>query len=250
MNYELEVCIDNIESLHYAIQGGATRIELCSALALGGLTPSYGMMKQSARLSTIPVYAMIRPRQGDFLYDHDDIAMMLDDIDAAAEAKLQGVVLGALTAQGEIDQPQVEQLVIRAQQHGLGVTFHRAIDQCRDFRQALELLIDLGCERVLTSGQSPQVEQGISTLADMVSLAKGRIRIMAGAGLTANNVTQIIQQTGVQEVHLSGKSVRPSHMQLKSAAAKMGRADVDDFMIPVTNPTAIAQVAEKLRILV
>lgn len=250
MNYELEVCIDNIESLHYAIQGGATRIELCSALALGGLTPSYGMMKQSARLSTIPVYAMIRPRQGDFLYDHDDIAMMLDDIDAAAEAKLQGVVLGALTAQGEIDQPQVEQLVIRAQQHGLGVTFHRAIDQCRDFRQALELLIDLGCERVLTSGQAPQVEQGISTLADMVSLAKGRIRIMAGAGLTANNVTQIIQQTGVQEVHLSGKSVRPSHMQLKSAAAKMGRADVDDFMIPVTNPTAIAQVAEKLRILV
>lgn len=250
MNYELEVCIDNIESLHYAIQGGATRIELCSALALGGLTPSYGMMKQSARLSTIPVYAMIRPRQGDFLYDHDDIAMMLDDIDAAAEAKLQGVVIGALTAQGEIDQPQVEQLVIRAQQHGLGVTFHRAIDQCRDFRQALELLIDLGCERVLTSGQSPQVEQGISTLADMVSLAKGRIRIMAGAGLTANNVTQIIQQTGVQEVHLSGKSVRPSHMQLKSAAAKMGRADVDDFMIPVTNPTAIAQVAEKLRILV
>ncbi|WP_217512560.1 copper homeostasis protein CutC [Vibrio metschnikovii] len=250
MNYELEVCIDNIESLHYAIQGGATRIELCSALALGGLTPSYGMMKQSARLSTIPVYAMIRPRQGDFLYDHDDIAMMLDDIDAAAEAKLQGVVLGALTAQGEIDQPQVEQLVIRAQQHGLGVTFHRAIDQCRDFRQALELLIDLGCERVLTSGQSPQVEQGISTLADMVSLAKGRIRIMAGAGLTANNVTQIIQQTGVQEVHLSGKSVRPSHMQLKSAAAKMGRADVDDFMIPVTNPTAIAQVAEKLRSLV
>ncbi|WP_217522191.1 copper homeostasis protein CutC [Vibrio metschnikovii] len=250
MNYELEVCIDNIESLHYAIQGGATRIELCSALALGGLTPSYGMMKQSARLSTIPVYAMIRPRQGDFLYDHDDIAMMLDDIDAAAEAKLQGVVLGALTAQGEIDQPQVKQLVTRAQQHGLGVTFHRAIDQCRDFRQALELLIDLGCERVLTSGQAPQVEQGISTLADMVSLAKGRIRIMAGAGLTANNVTQIIQQTGVQEVHLSGKSVRPSHMQLKSAAAKMGRADVDDFMIPVTNPTSIAQVAEKLRILV
>ncbi|EKO3672739.1 copper homeostasis protein CutC [Vibrio metschnikovii] len=250
MNYELEVCIDNIESLHYAIQGGATRIELCSALALGGLTPSYGMMKQSARLSTIPVYAMIRPRQGDFLYDHDDIAMMLDDIDAAAEAKLQGVVIGALTAQGEIDESQVKQLVTRAQQHGLGVTFHRAIDQCRDFRQALELLIDLGCERVLTSGQAPQVEQGISTLADMVSLAKGRIRIMAGAGLTANNVTRIIQQTGVQEVHLSGKSVRPSHMQLKSAAAKMGQADVDDFMIPVTNPTAIAQVAEQLRGLV
>lgn len=250
MNYELEVCIDNIESLHYAIQGGATRIELCSALALGGLTPSYGMMKQSARLSTIPVYAMIRPRQGDFLYDHDDIAMMLDDIDAAAEAKLQGVVLGALTAQGEIDQPYVEQLVTRARQHGLGVTFHRAIDQCRDFRQALELLIDLGCERVLTSGQAPQVEQGISTLADMVSVAKGRIRIMAGAGLTANNVTRIIQHTGVQEVHLSGKSLRPSHMQLKSADAKMGQADGDDFMIPVTNPTAIAQVAEQLRSLV
>lgn len=249
MNYQLEVCIDNVESLHSAIQGGATRIELCSSLALGGLTPSYGLMKQSAKISHIPVYAMIRPRQGDFLYDPEEIAVMLEDIEAAANAGLQGVVFGLLTAQGEVDSEQSARLVQHAKQRGLGVTFHRAIDQCADFRQALNTVIELGCERILTSGLASQVEDGIDTLAEMVKLAQGRIQIMAGAGLNAENVTRIVQQTGVQEVHLSGKTTRPSHMQLQTANAKMGQANLDDFVIPVTNPQAIAQVAERLKAL-
>lgn len=249
MNYQLEVCIDNVESLHSAIQGGATRIELCSSLALGGLTPSYGLMKQSARISPIPIYAMIRPRQGDFLYDSEEMAIMLDDIDAAANAGLQGVVFGVLTAQGEVNHEQSAQLIQHAKQHGLGVTFHRAIDQCADVRQALNTIIELGCERVLTSGLASQVEEGIATLAEMVTLAQGRIQIMAGAGLNADNVTRIVQQTGVQEVHLSGKTTRPSRMQLQAANAKMGQANLDDFVIPVTNPQTIAQVAEQLKAL-
>ncbi|MGC9422772.1 copper homeostasis protein CutC [Vibrio sp.] len=249
MNYQLEVCIDNVESLHYAIQGGATRIELCSSLALGGLTPSYGLMKQSARISEIPIYAMIRPRQGDFLYNQEEIAVMLDDIDAAANAGLQGVVFGVLTAQGEIHHEHNARLVQHAKQRGLGITFHRAIDQCVNVQQALSTIIELGFERVLTSGLAAQVEDGIDTLADMVTLAQGRIKIMAGAGLHAKNVARIIQHTGVQEVHLSGKTTRASRMQLQTTHAKMGQADIDDFVIPVTNSQAIAEVAKQLRAL-
>lgn len=249
MSYELEVCIDNVESLSLAIEGGATRIELCSSLALGGLTPSLGMMKYSGQISTVPIYAMIRPRQGDFLYQAQEIAVMLDDIDAAAEANLQGVVLGTLTAEGDIDSLSMEKLVNRAQQHGLGVTFHRAIDQCRDFRQAIAQLIDLGCERILTSGQAQCAEQGIEVLSEMVRLAKGKICIMAGAGLNADNVATIIQRTGVQEVHLSGKTSRPSLMQLTAREAKMGASHLDDFVIPITSSAAIAKVAKQLRLI-
>ena len=127
MNIEIEVCIDNLESLHNALAGGASRIELCSSLALGGLTPSFGMMKQAARISSVPVYAMIRPRQGDFIFDNDDMMCMLDDIQAAADAGLDGVVLGVLTAQGEIDMAAMKALTSKAHQLKLGVTFHLSL---------------------------------------------------------------------------------------------------------------------------
>ncbi len=246
MNYHIEVCIDNLESLHNAISGGATRIELCSSLSLGGLTPSFGLMKKAAEISTVPVYAMIRPRQGDFLYDQDDIDSMMHDIEAAAEAGLQGVVFGVLKANGDVDLLLAQQLVERAKLYGLGVTFHRAIDQCRNAEQALETIIGLGCERVLTSGLAANVEQGADTLTKMVKQADGRIAIMAGAGLNANNVAKLVEKTGVREVHLSGKTTRPSKMALVAENAKMGAQDVDDFAIPVTDSNAIRQVVEAL----
>ncbi|MCW8332347.1 copper homeostasis protein CutC [Vibrio paucivorans] len=246
MTYHIEVCIDNLESLHNAIEGGATRIELCSSLALGGLTPSYGLMKKAAQIATIPVYAMIRPRQGDFLYDQDDIDSMLLDIESAANAGLQGVVLGVLTAQGDIDMPLAKQLIEKAHQLQLGVTFHRAIDQCSDYKQAIEQIASLGCERVLTSGLAPNVEQGVEVLKEMVILAAGRFNIMAGAGLSSDNVVHIVKQTGVTEVHLSGKSTRPSNMQHVAASAKMGKEDLDDFVVPVTNSAAIEKVVNLL----
>jgi copper homeostasis protein len=242
MNYHIEVCIDNLESLHLAIKGGATRIELCSSLALGGLTPSFGFMRKAAEISTIPVYAMIRPRQGDFLYDQDDIDAMLLDIEAVAEAGLQGIVFGVLTADGNIDMPLATQIVEKAQLYNLGVTFHRAIDQCANYEQAIEDVANLGCERILTSGLAQNVEQGVETLTHMVRLADGRISIMAGAGLTHENVAEIIHQTGVKEVHLSGKTTRSSQMNLVANQAKMGTKQLDDFVVPVTNPDAIKKV--------
>ena len=246
MKYHVEVCIDNLESLHNAIKGGATRIELCSSLALGGLTPSFGFMKKAAQISSIPIYAMIRPRQGDFLYDQDDIDAMLLDIEAAAEAGLQGVVFGVLSADGSLDLPLAQQLADRAKLYGLGMTFHRAIDQCANWRQAIEEIIELGCERILTSGLAANVEQGTSTLKAMVEQANGRISIMAGAGLTANNVNIIVNQTGLREVHLSGKTARPSHMNAVSDDAKMGNENIDDFIVPITDSRAIEKVVTAL----
>lgn len=246
MKYHVEVCIDNLESLHNAIQGGATRIELCSSLALGGLTPSFGFMKKAAQISSVPIYAMIRPRQGDFLYDQDDVDAMLLDIEATAEAGLQGVVFGVLSADGHIDMPLAEQLAERAKLYGLGVTFHRAIDQCNDWRLAIENVVKLGCERILTSGLAENVEQGSKVLQQMVELADGRVSIMAGAGLDADNVQTLVTQTGVKEVHLSGKTTRASYMKSISETAKMGQQNLDDFIIPLTSNTAIEKVVKAL----
>ncbi|MFV0576943.1 MAG: copper homeostasis protein CutC [Vibrio sp.] len=245
MTIELEVCIDNLESLHLAISGGATRIELCSALALGGLTPSCGLMKQAAKQSSVPVYAMIRARQGDFLFSEDDVESMIEDVLAAKQAGLQGIVIGALTAEGDVDKAVCQRLIQAAD--GMGVTFHRAIDQCRDPQQALEDIIELGCERVLTSGLASSADKGVDVIRKMVKQANGRILIMAGAGVNLDNVQSIIEQTGVTEVHLSGKTTRPSGMKLKADAAKMGADSVDDFAIPVTSKDTIQAVKTKLQ---
>ncbi|MGF1725111.1 copper homeostasis protein CutC [Photobacterium nomapromontoriensis] len=241
----LEVCIDNIESLHYAQQGGATRIELCSSLALGGLTPNAGLMKLAAQNATVPVYAMIRPRQGDFLFSDQDKEIMLADIFAAKQAGLHGVVVGVLNADSSVDSHLLKALCTEAK--GMGVTFHRAIDQCLDPMAALDTIMTHGCERILTSGLKPNAEAGIPMLKTMVDYCGDRLSIMAGAGVTAENVARIVQESGVREVHLSGKSTRPSLMTGYSAEAYMGSADVDDFAIPVTSSDKIAAVVAALR---
>ncbi|MDV6252794.1 copper homeostasis protein CutC [Vibrio sp. EA2] len=244
---QLEVCIDNIESLHHAILGGATRIELCSSLALGGLTPSYGFMQQAAKLATIPVYTMIRPRQGDFLYNQQEIEMMRSDIEAAYQAGLEGVVLGVLTQDGDVHIPYATALCEFAQALGLGITFHRAFDQCRNAEQALEDVISLGCERLLTSGLAPSAPIGSDVIKSLVEQAHGRIHIMAGAGINAENVRALVEKTQVQEVHLSGKSTRPSDMSFIANQSKMGASDIDDFTIPVTSAKAIANLVSALK---
>ncbi len=245
--HHIEVCIDNMESLHNAIAGGATRIELCSSLALGGLTPSLGLMKLAGEKASIPVYAMIRARQGDFLYSEDDVATMIEDVKAAASSGLQGIVFGALTENGDIDISTTKRIVNVAHQHGLGVTFHRAIDQCNNVVAALEQVIALGCERILTSGLAPNALTGVNTIKAMVEQSDHRIQIMAGAGVNADNVASIIELTGVNEVHLSGKTTRPSKMNHICDEAKMGSESLDDFVIPITDTQQIQTVAKIIR---
>jgi len=245
MFQHIEVCIDNLESLHYAQQGGATRIELCSSLALGGLTPSVGFMKQAAKHARIPVYAMIRPRQGDFLFSDDEIELMLEDIHAAKQAGLQGVVVGVLTPQSQINRDTLTTLVKEAK--GLGVTFHRAIDQCLAPFEALDTIMSAGCERVLTSGLEANALEGAETIGRMVQHCGNHLSIMAGAGVNADNAVEIIAKSGIKEIHLSGKSTRASHMINVARQAHMGSADIDDFRIPVTSAEKIAAVVRAIQ---
>lgn len=241
---QLEVCIDNLESLENAEQGGATRIELCSSLALGGLTPNFGFMKTAAQRTNVSIYAMIRPRQGDFLYSKSDIESMLIDIESAADANLQGVVFGALDQDGNLDAKVTQKLISKAQSLGLGTTFHRAIDQCQKPITAIEQLVDMGCERVLTSGLASAAVNGVEMLQQMVKISNSKLAIMAGAGVNAGNIKHIYDATGIEEFHMSGKSTRKSAMNYVSDQAKMGTNSVDDFLIPATDVNAIYEAKQ------
>lgn len=217
--FSLEVCIDTIESLFTAQKAGADRIELCSALALGGLTPSSGLMSSVVQHAAIPVYAMIRPREGDFLYSSDEVEMMLAEIHNARAIGLQGVVFGVLNEQAQVDSHVLKSLMLASK--GLGVTFHRAIDCCIDVDNALEIILSAGCERILTSGLMPNASDGIANIKKMVELSAGHLSIMAGSGINSANVLQIIQETGINEVHLSGKILRNSYMKEIAACGEL-----------------------------
>jgi len=196
----LEVCVDSPAGLEAAIAGGADRIELCSALVLSGLTPSPGLMALAAE-APVPVYAMIRPRPGDFVYGARELDAMRRDIDAVRAARLAGVVFGATTETGALDEAALEGLIRHAA--GLGSTLHRAFDLAPDLGAALEAAIGQGFERVLTSGGEVTAILGAERIAGLVAQAAGRIGLMAGSGLNATNVAEIIRLTGVVEVHAS-----------------------------------------------
>lgn len=208
---KLEVSVDNIESLFTAQNAGADRIELCSSLALGGLSPSYGLITQALKHATIPINVMVRPRDGDFLYSSDEVEIMLSEIYTARLMGIQGVVFGVLNKQAQIDADILKSLMKASK--GLSVTFHRAIDCCADAPLAMETILSAGCDRILSSGLASRADLGIDCLKQMVDLSAGNLSVIAGAGVNANNVVGTIKQTGVKEVHISAKSRRQSHME-------------------------------------
>ncbi|CTQ65634.1 copper homeostasis protein CutC [Roseibium alexandrii] len=196
----LEVCVDTMEGAWAAVRGGAGRIELCSALSEGGLTPSAGLMRAAAKLP-VPVYAMIRPRAGHFRFSEAEEEIMASDIKLAKDFGLSGVVLGAQHGDHTLDRDMLARLSDRAA--GLGRTLHRVIDVVPDPFAALETAIDLGFERVLTSGGQATANAGQAVIREMAATADFRIGIMPGAGLRPDLVANIIQSTGVTEVHAS-----------------------------------------------
>lgn len=207
----IEICVDNISSLKNAQRAGASRIELCSSLSEGGLTPGYGLIKVAYRHASIPIYCMIRPRGGDFLYSDFEVEMMLEEIHNMRTLGVQGVVVGALTDSAMVDRTILKSLVSEAKD--MGVTFHRAIDCCENYEEALEDIIELGCERVLTSGLASTALKGADTIKKMVRQSSGRISIMAGSGVSCENVLELLRRSEVDEVHLSGKSTVPTLMK-------------------------------------
>lgn len=196
----LEVCVDSTEGLAAAIAGGANRIELCSALYLGGLTPSAGFMKQAAE-APIPVFAMIRPRAGSFVFNTAEVSVMKHDIDAARKAGLAGVVLGASNADNSLDTATLASLLATAA--GLGTTLHRAIDLCPDMEAAVDQAIELGFDRILTSGGQTTADAGRGMLQRMHERAAGRLSIMSGSGVTSDTAQTILNAVPLHELHAS-----------------------------------------------
>lgn len=197
-----EVCIDSIEGVILAKQYGAKRVELCSALSLGGLTPSYGLVQECVNVNGVEVHAMIRHVEGGFVYAPSDMAIMRQDIENIAKTGAQGVVFGCLTSDNQLDYEQNKYLLSIARDLGLEVTFHRAFDFVIDPFECLEELIDLGFDRILTSGQKPKAIDGIEILKQLVEKANGRIQIMAGSGVNPSNAKELAN-VGVDALHFT-----------------------------------------------
>ncbi|MBF9140888.1 copper homeostasis protein CutC [Hymenobacter sp. BT439] len=209
MSLTLEICAASLPSALAAQAGGAHRIELCQNLEQGGITPSYGLIREALAQLSIPVFVLIRPRPGGFVYSADELAMMRADIGICRELGAAGVVLGALDAAGRVALAACRGLIERA--GAMQVTFHRAFDVCPNQSQALEDIIALGCQRVLTSGGYPTAEAGQTQLAALVQQAAGRISVMPGAGVSAANIQELARHTGAHEFHTSAKRRLPAN---------------------------------------
>ena len=226
----LEVCCGNPESVDAAVLGGARRIELCADLEADGLTPPTAWIQDAkARYPALTVHVLVRPRAGDFVYSTAEADAMAAQVEEALEAGADGIVIGALTPDGEVDLPLMERLVSLVESfnlaaellrsdlchaandshffpgpgHRVSLTFHRAFDRCRRPFDALEQIIGLGCDRILTSGQAPTAEAGAAMLRELRRRARGRIGILPGGGVTPGNAARILAETGCAEIHAS-----------------------------------------------
>ena len=207
----LEIAANSVASALAAQEGGADRVELCSALELGGLTPSSAQIAIVRERLRIPLHVLVRPRAGDFVYNDEEFETMLGDVETCRSLGCDGVVVGILDENGHVDMARCRELVGAAQ--GMGVTFHRAIDVSRDPLLALEDVIALGCDRVLSSGARASAHDGAALLLAMVLRARDRIVVMPGAGLDATNIARVRELTGACEFHASAKRAHASAMR-------------------------------------
>lgn len=218
----LEICADSVESAVAAERGGARRVELCANLLEGGVTPSAGLITTVRQKLEIDLYVMIRPRGGDFCYTSEEFETMKQDVLLARQLGANGIVFGILQEDGEIDNARTRCLVEMARP--LKVTFHRAFDMSRDLGKSLRDVIETGADRVLTSGGEQKVENGIPAIVKLMRSADGQIAIMVGGGITSSNVHDIIEATGVREIHASVRVNVPSPMRYRNEKISMGMA--------------------------
>ena len=215
-----EICVDSIAGVRAAKAAGAGRVELCADLLEGGITPSRGMIRQARTIAGIGLNVMIRPRGGDFLFDDDEFATMRSDIETAKAEGADGVVIGLLSATGEIDIARTRELIALARP--LSVTFHRAFDMTPDPFRALEALIELGVDRVLTSGQEASVLEGLPLIVELIERAGDRIVIMPGGGITARNIDRILAAARPREIHFAALEPSASGMRFRRPHVFMG----------------------------
>ena len=240
----LEVCAGDLESVRAAAEGGAARVELCSALGEGGVTPSIGFLRQALLVPGLRVHVLIRPRGGDFLYTPEEVNAMVADIEACRESGAHGVVIGALTPDGDIDLPSCRRMIEAAGE--MSVTFHRAFDLCRNPEEALDTIIELGCDRLLTSGQAATALEGTPLLRRLHDRAAGRLIILAGGGVTPDNAADILIGSGTNEVHASARAGVTSPMRYRKEGVAMGAPGSDEYSRKVTSPAIVAKIVENI----
>ena len=236
----MEICCSSLYEAREAEAGGAIRIELCAAIACGGVTPSRALIESVAMAGlALDVNVIIRPREGNFLYTAEEADMMCRDIAFCREAGVHGVVIGALTADGDIDLEVCRRMKEAA--GDMSVTFHRAFDVCRTPRHALEQIIELGCDRLLTSGQKPSAEAGAELIAELVRQADGRIIVMPGAGIRPSNIANVERITRAEEFHSTARSSAPDGMSYRNPYVSFA-VEADETIIRRTDRRVVSQL--------
>ena len=243
--FMVEVCANGVESCLAAQEGGADRVELCAGIPEGGTTPSYGEIKVARRLlTTTRLHVIIRPRGGDFLYSDLEVERMAADITVCRDLGVDGVVFGCLNSDGTIDMEKNRYLMDCSR--GMSVTMHRAFDRAADPGRALEDAIGLGFERILTSGQQPKAIQGAELLARLNRQAAGRIILMAGSGVTEQNIRQLREATGLTEFHFSGREPQVSMMRYVNPNLYMGRPGANEAALDYTTARRVRDTIAQL----
>lgn len=241
--FKVEVCANSYQSCLAAKQGGANRVELCASMPEGGTTPSYGTICKAREIEGLLLHVLIRPRGSDFVYSRAEVDIMIRDIRMCQSLGVDGVVLGALRKDGQVDMETMKRLVDAAK--GMSVTFHRAFDHCCDPVRGLEDIVSVGCHRILTSGQQPSAVKGVQLLRQFVEISAGRIRIMPGCGVNAGNIAQIAQVTGAREFHFSARHFVDSPMEYRNTDVCMG-AVCNEFVREETDSAQVKAAIEAL----
>ena len=239
-----EICVESTAGMRAAREAGADRVELCANLVEGGTTPSLGAIRAARAVPDLRLHVMIRPRGGDFLYDEDEIGQMLADIVTAKVEGADGVVFGLLLPDGRIDAGRTARLIEAARP--MAVTFHRAFDLAEDPKAALDTLIDLGVERLLTSGQEDNAFKGAGLIRELIHRADGRIIVMPGGGITIGNARAVARQTGCREMHFAALESSASLMRFRRGGIPMGgTAPADEYGRTITNIATIRAIMER-----
>lgn len=240
-----ELCAYSVEACRAAARLGVDRVELCASPTEGGITPSFAAIERVAAIEGLELSVMIRPRGGDFLYSTEEFETMLRDIELARKAGATGVVFGVLTQYGGVDRERTHRLVEAAE--GLQTTFHRAVDMTRDYLEAIEDIIAAGCTRILTSGGYNKAIDGKENIAEAVSVARGRIEIMAGSGIASGNALELAS-TGVDAIHFSAKKMVASGMRYCNPRISMGGCgSVDEYALRTIDEEEVLEILKLLK---
>jgi copper homeostasis protein len=243
VNYIIEIATTDFTTTKSAVDGGADRIELCAALTDGGTTASFGTIKKCREAFGVQLFPIIRTRGGDFLYTDEEFEIMLNDVKLCKDLGCDGVVIGLLNKNGEIDIKRTSKLIELA--YPLEVTFHRAFDRCKDPFEALEQLIEIGCQRILTSGQQPAAPQGIDLITQLIKIADERITIMPGSGIRKENIRELAQKAGASEFHSSLRGKQKSQMEFLHSSFT---GNADSYTNPAIDPEEVKALRNALYI--